>query len=244
MHAPTCNVWWVPNEPAVAEAALRWADDEDRARAARLRRDVDRAAALIGGALRRFAVAAAAGVDPAAVRFERRCATCGATGHGRPVPAGRLADAAACSVTHAGGWVGVATTPGAPVGLDVEPLGRARGADGGVPDRAFSTAERLALRALRTADPTLPLRAWTAKEALLKASGLGLAVAPSDVQLTALDGADARRAPRLAHWPLPIAARDAQLAGADPDARHVATVAVLSPVRHLVAIADGTTLLA
>jgi 4'-phosphopantetheinyl transferase len=186
----TCTVWWAaPVDPEHAPALVGLLDAHERERLARFRRPGDRARYLAAHALARL-VLGGPGRAAAALTFDRTC-RCGAA-HGKPV----LPGGPGFSLSHAGELVGVAVRPGGAVGLDVEqvrdladlpamaahvhsPSERARGA---APDRAAF------------------FRTWTRKEALLKATGDGLATPMTAITL-GVDGA-------VAEW------TDAEQAGA------------------------------
>jgi len=89
---------------------------------------------------------------------EHRCARCGSTEHGQPLAEGVMG----LSLSHAGGLTLAARADG-PVGIDHEPL------DADVPRGAVAHPSE-------TGDP---LWLWVRKEAVLKATGLGLQVDPS-----------------------------------------------------------------
>lgn len=184
--APACTVvappgagdvtlWWARTDvdDAALAAAAAVVDAGTRRRADRMLRREDTARVLVAHALLRTAVAAATGGDPAAVRFARRCARCGAAGHGKP-----FVDAPGpvpeVSLSHGGLLAVVAVAaPGVRVGVDVEPR-----ADDPVPLRRalaglLTAAEARVLLTAPDPDGAL-LRAWTGKEAVAKARGLGL----------------------------------------------------------------------
>lgn len=87
-----------------------------------------------------------------------RCTRCGAMDHGQPIAEGVVG----LSLSHAGG-VSLAAKADGPVGIDHELLGTTIPAD-------------VVAHPSETADP---LRIWVRKEAVLKATGLGLQVDPS-----------------------------------------------------------------
>ena len=138
---------------------------------------------------RAFLLAAAGwvlGSAPGALSLDRRCPACGGADHGRPAVrgadgavgpetgAGRRLDV---SLSRAGATVAVALSFAGPVGIDIESVaavGRA-----GFDDVAFSPVELAALSELPAghADRTRA-ETWTAKEAALKAVGVGLRVDP------------------------------------------------------------------
>lgn len=115
---------------------------------------------LLGRALRQ---------PPEALRFS-------ITALGKPIlsPASTLD----FSISHARGVVAVAAAQ-RPVGVDVEPLRTFEGMDG-MSDLALSPQEQASLQGAPDAlRPTLFLRYWTLKEALLKAAGAGFSIAPN-----------------------------------------------------------------
>ncbi len=101
------------------------------------------------------------------------------------------------SLSHAGGHALIALRTDQPVGVDIELLPAASG----LPDDLaahLSPGERAALDRLPAPQRALAaLRLWTCKEALLKATGRGLALSPDGLSV-AFDPQ-----PRLAasHWP-------------------------------------------
>jgi len=143
-----------PGGRALARSAARRA----RAGAAgRFRREVDAARYLAAHALTRVVLGDRLARDPADLVFDRTC-RCGEP-HGKPT----LAGGPGFSFTHAGAVVGVAVLDGGPVGLDVEPV------------RAMPDLDGVARHVGAPAEPAAFFRAWTRKEALLKATGDGLA---------------------------------------------------------------------
>jgi 4'-phosphopantetheinyl transferase len=152
----TCAVWWAaPVAPAPALVALL--DAHERARMDRFRRDADAARYLAAHALTRIVLGHHLGHAPAALVFDRTC-RCGEQ-HGKPTLGGGGPE---FSFTHAGVVVGVAVRDDGPVGLDVEPV------------RALPDLDSMARHVGAPAEPAAFFRAWTRKEALLKATGDGL----------------------------------------------------------------------
>ncbi|WP_158580725.1 4'-phosphopantetheinyl transferase family protein [Cellulomonas rhizosphaerae] len=121
--------------------------------------------------LARRAVAHVRGVDPADVVVGRRCPTCGSAAHGAPTTTG-----AHVSITRGTGVVAVAASLDSPVGIDLEH--RRDELWPGFDEVALSPDEHAP-----TADGRL--RAWVRKEAVLKASGLGLTLDPRRVTISA-----------------------------------------------------------
>lgn len=170
------EVWWATPRPGL-EHLLTGAE---RAHAARLRHAADRLGHVTGRALARTVLAARTGVGPTDLHLTAVCRTCGGP-HGKlrlTGPAG--VPPLAFSLARAPGLVVLAVVARGEVGVDVE------GED--PPDRlatlALAEPERGSLAALPARQrPRALAAAWTRKEAVLKATGHGLAVAPSRVIL-------------------------------------------------------------
>lgn len=141
----------LPDEPLASEARAR----RDRLRARQDRSDFT-AARLLASLAHRALTGEV--LPPAAL--VQRCAECGGP-HGRPLP---TPEGVHLSWAHAGGWV-AAAAGARRLGVDVEPV-PARST--GVPEAAL-TPEELRLAAADPQPATAALRAWTAKEALIKA---------------------------------------------------------------------------
>jgi 4'-phosphopantetheinyl transferase len=155
----TCDIWWAaPVAPADAPALVAVLDAHERNRMDRFRRAADAARYLAAHALTRVVLAHRLGCAPAALVFDRTC-RCGEP-HGKPTLAG---GGPGFSFTHAGAVVGVAVREDGPVGLDVEPV------------RTLPDIDGMARHVGAPAEPMAFFRAWTRKEALLKATGDGLA---------------------------------------------------------------------
>jgi 4'-phosphopantetheinyl transferase len=177
----TCVVWWASLDDAVpALAALL--DVAELRQVEAHRNDDDRRRALLARALLRLGAAHHAGAELRDVAVVTICDRCGGP-HGRPrVRVG--GESVEASVTHGGDVVGVAVAAGFRVGLDVEPLEQQLPAD--LEEWVLAPSERPATH--RESDRTRSLlRLWTRKEALLKASGVGLGVPMTDVVLSRAD---------------------------------------------------------
>lgn len=165
----TVRVWaadvaGLPEVPSVWRTLL---DEDERDRLDRRRRPEDRASYAAAHVLARLALAQATGRPAATLAFLR--------------PAGqrpRLAiSEAAFSLSHAEGMAAVAICAEGPVGIDVERAGRHGLIDPGIIRLSCSTPEIQQLESLPPAGRAhLFLRLWTAKEAVAKAEGLGLAL--------------------------------------------------------------------
>jgi 4'-phosphopantetheinyl transferase len=172
---PPCTVWWAaPVAPERAPALVGLLDADERDRLARFRRPADRARYLAAHALVRL-VLAGDGASAARLAFDRSC-RCGVP-HGKPV----LPGGPGFSLSHAGDLVGVAVRPNGVVGLDVEQV-RDVADLAALVEHVHSPIER-AREAVP--DRTAFFRTWTRKEALLKATGDGLAAPMTAITLTA-----------------------------------------------------------
>lgn len=173
-------------------------------------------------ALLRRLVADETGVDPRRLEFERRCATCGTNRHGKPHVAGmRDVHVSVSYGDHMA--VAVVTTVGE-VGIDIEDL---ESADfDGFGSVTLDDSEATHLDGL-DGEPLLAARArlWARKEAILKATGHGLVVDPSQVVVSAPDAPAALLEWKASeHPPGPTQVSDVDVGRPD----HRAAVAVLT----------------
>ncbi|WP_418275510.1 4'-phosphopantetheinyl transferase family protein [Isoptericola jiangsuensis] len=177
------HVWWVPTS-AVAQVDRGILSASERERESRLLRAADRDRFVVGAALVRRLAGLLSGTAPGRAVVERRCRHCDGD-HGPPrLPGVEI------SVTHAGGWVGLACARDGLVGLDVEEPGRDLTELAGTvlaPDESCTTDD-------------LTTR-WTRKEAVLKATGLGLTIDPRAVVVEELGSGP--RVVRFDRWPDP-----------------------------------------
>ncbi|SRR6266545_5155330 len=232
------DVWWArPGDAAPSLVDLL--DDVERLRLARIVQDADRDRYLVAHALARLTVAAALAVDPGQVEFDRACIRCGAA-HGKP-RVRRPARPVQLSITHSGDRVAVAVTLAAveAIGIDVEEVNpRLKHAE--LASVALSEPEQAWLRAQpEHARRRGFVRYWTRKEAVVKATGHGLSVAPATLTVSAPD-----TEPRLLVWPDPAGlARPVQLTDLDADGDHLGCVAALAAAPVPVVERDGSALL-
>ena len=155
-------------------------DEAELARHTRFRQAADRdryQAAHVGA---RLLLGRYLGVPSDRLRFSQHCRHCGAE-HGKPMVAD-VATKLDFSLTHSGSWVAIAVAA-EPVGLDVQEL------EAG-PDVAALSRAVLSPAELRwwTGQPADAARSaffcyWARKEALLKATGHGLAVPMNTITL-------------------------------------------------------------
>jgi 4'-phosphopantetheinyl transferase len=163
-------------DEATLARAEQLVDPATLARAGRMRRPDDRRRILLAHAVLRLALQPATGLAPADIPIQRRCAGCGATDHGRPF----LPGGPSFGLSHGGSVVVVAIGPAArSVAVDVEAV---------QPPRRWEAVRRGAFTdrdwADTAADPG-PDRTtlWARKEAAVKATGLGLAIGLTRVEL-------------------------------------------------------------
>jgi 4'-phosphopantetheinyl transferase len=129
----------------------------------------------------RLALGEALGVDPATVQISRRCEHCDHPTHGRPVVVGDRP--ISFSLSHSASLALVAVLDGdARVGVDVEAV-RPRPRLDALAARVLGEEEHNRWLRLESDDARLRafLRAWTAKEAHLKALGIGITTPLRDV---------------------------------------------------------------
>lgn len=188
----TVHCWRVPID-AVDDAAARrlraLLDPSERARHDRLRMDDDRRRFVASHAAVRILVGAALRRDPHAVAF--------ATGpYGKPfVPAEPLT----FSMTHSGRFALVALAAATPVGVDVEEVRSFPDRDA-IAERFFHPLEARELGTdANDVDEAAFFRAWTRKEAVAKALGLGLSLAFDGFRVTSRDA----EPPRVLELPPP-----------------------------------------
>lgn len=221
-------------ELAACEAVL---DEEERARAGAMRGAAVRRSFVVAHALARRSLSREAPVAPAAWRFAREPG-------GRPEVAGPAEGAALrFNLSHTDGLAACAVVHGAAVGVDVEagarlvrPLALA--------ERFFAAEEAAALRALpEAAQRAQFLALWAAKEAVLKARGVGIAGRLAEVRVSFEGGRAVLGAGSELHPTGGASGALYDLALFRPTPRHVLAVAVRSaaaPARRVdVAFEDG-----
>lgn len=173
-------------------------------------------------ALLRRLVADETGADPRQLAFEKRCATCGTDRHGKPHVVG-MRDVFV-SVSYGEHLAVAALTRLGEVGIDVEDL---ESADfDGFGSVTLDASEVAALADLHD-EALLAARAqiWSRKEAILKATGHGLVVDPSQVVVSAPDAPAALLEWKAAqHPPGPTQVSDVDVGATD----HRSAVAVLT----------------
>ena len=214
-----CQIWWARPDQVPDDLLLAAVPEAEQRRAGRYRQRVDRLRSLTGAWLLRSAIAAQTGERPSDVLLDRTCADCGQQ-HGRPrLPSGVGIE---ISVSHAGERVAVALTRLGEVGVDVEYSPLSTHFDHELAENTLSPGELVVLEGSDHPGADF-LRLWVRKEALLKATGHGLRLPMSRIEVSA-----ATDPPALLAWPLAIPVDQVRLAVLDPGPRHHAAVAVLT----------------
>jgi 4'-phosphopantetheinyl transferase len=188
-----CQVWWAGLDDARPEhdALLSPADLQRRSRLVRV---ADRQRLTMATAVARIILGANLGRPPARVEIDRTCPGCGAQ-HGKP----RLPDVPDLqfSVSHSGNCVAVALLRGSDVGVDVEEIGRFHAAELDEMAEYTLAAEERAELARRPVDTrAIAFTAyWTRKEAVVKATGQGVAAPLSELVVSSPSSP-----PRVLRW--------------------------------------------
>ena len=168
------DVWIVPVARWSSPSAGETLSADEQARAALIRLEDRRTEFVAAHAALRAILAAYQDIPPESVLFTTTCAWCGDPDHGKP----RLQDAGGLdfNLTRAGPLALVAVARDAEVGIDAEPLDRAVDWRT-IARRALCPDERAEIE---SAEPQLrdmvAARLWCRKEAVAKATGLGLAL--------------------------------------------------------------------
>jgi 4'-phosphopantetheinyl transferase len=216
-----CQIWWA-HAVGAENNLLLLLDDRERARLNRFVRSIDRALYLTAHALTRILLGAHLAVAPGSLRFSTLCRYCGRD-HGKPrVDVHGGADIE-FSISHSGRRVALAVARGMPIGVDVEQM-RPSEERVSLTASALSAVEKAVFHSLPAGDRELGfLRYWTRKEALLKATGHGLALAMNELTVTPPDAP-----PTLLAWPpkLPISTA-AHMFDLNPGPGYVGSLAAL-----------------
>ena len=206
----------IPETSALAEMASKLSPDEQE-RAARFHQAVDRDRYRFSRALLREWLSGHIGVGPSDVAL-----TCGPAGKPMLATPEGAAPPLVFNVTHTRQLTLIALARSGELGIDAEPLAAGE-AWSELAGRVLSRRERAELERLAPAlRPAAFLRAWTGKEALLKAVGVGLMDELGDLDLEISPELPARLRAWLGHgervdtW---------ELESFTPVPDHVATVA-------------------
>lgn len=191
------HVWWARLEDADALAS-RWRnvlDVEEREQQQRFRRAEDRALYALAHTLLRISLSQHAALPPETWSFVRGA-------YGKPELAPPLAKATGLqfSLAHSAATAVCAIRPGAPVGVDVEPVDRSIDPVE-LADMVLGPPEKKALLELDgNARRRRFLTLWTLKEAYVKAIGLGLTFSVTDCMFD-LEQSEVRFAAHVADDP-------------------------------------------
>ncbi|WP_243716176.1 4'-phosphopantetheinyl transferase family protein [Actinomadura darangshiensis] len=209
-----CAVHWA--RPADDPEMRGYLDEAERARYDRFLRPEDRARFVTGRFLTRTVLSEATGRPPRELRFTTDCPHCGGT-HGKPrLPGGDLD----FSLSHSADRVVLVLVEGAEVGVDVEQESD-RDIDR-LAEMVLTAAEREDLAAM--ADRKRGFHAyWSRKEALLKATGHGLAAPMTDIHVSAPDSPA-----EVIAWNGKAAVAPVRLADLTPGPGYAASAAVLT----------------
>jgi 4'-phosphopantetheinyl transferase len=158
------SIDWAQQQVLYA-AAQRHTLAEEHARAERFFRPQDRLRHLFGRMLLRRVATHYGGMDPAR--------PIGSNHYGKPVPDCSVG----CNLSHAGTQVWVAVSRHAAVGIDVESASAPR--DFKLIAAGFHPQETAALHAQSDPAPAT-MRCWSRKEAIAKATGMGLSLPLQD----------------------------------------------------------------
>jgi 4'-phosphopantetheinyl transferase len=167
-------VWTVALGPWSTPELSETLSADERARGDLIRLPARRAEFIAAHAALRAILASYQAVPPEALLFSTTCAWCGDPNHGKP----RLVDSGGLTfnLTRAGPLALVAVAREAEVGIDAEPLNRAIDWRT-IARRALSPEEGAQVQAVEPERrDTLAARLWCRKEAVAKATGLGLAL--------------------------------------------------------------------
>lgn len=218
---PTCEVWWA-SPKQVHPGLVDVLDARERERHGRFRRRADADRYLVAHALLRGVCARASGQKPHELTFHYQCRNCAdPKPHGKPYPAGP-AQGLEVSLTHSGDRVGVALAR-IEVGLDVEAVAPARDFER-LNEYVLTPHEQNTLARLAHEQRCRGFFAyWARKEALLKATGMGLAGGLTSIEVSAPDERARVRSGRG------LAAPEAVwLTDLDPGGQHYAALAALT----------------
>lgn len=184
----TVEVWWGRTADA-RPGLVGELNAVERERMAAYARDEDKSRFLVGATIVRRVLAGKREVSPADVLLDRTCPDCGRQ-HGKVVAEGMQ-----MSVSHSGDRIVVAFHPSAAVGVDVELINPAIDA-ASLATVSLSDLEATELAAFpEDAQARAFTQYWTRKEAVVKATGDGIAADLRKVIVSAPD-----QPPALREW--------------------------------------------
>jgi 4'-phosphopantetheinyl transferase len=182
------HVWYATTDPELPPPPLPPVlSPSERRRAEAYRFDRDRRRFLLARTFLRLLLSAYVDASPAELEFDTTCRFCGGS-HGKPRLAGSVRDPD-FSLSYAGNAFLLAISAAGSVGADVEAVPSLASLD----DLAAASASPGEAEAMRTMDEERRrgalARLWTLKEAILKATGHGLAIDPRALELGGLESA-------------------------------------------------------
>jgi 4'-phosphopantetheinyl transferase len=217
----SCQLWWV-SAAADREWLPELLDRDERERHDRFVRQIDRSVFAVSHALARIVAGHHAGVAPRALAYAT------ASPGSKPRLAGP-ASTVQFSISHSGWHAVLAISRGVPLGVDLERIGR-HDPEASLLDAVLGADERGAFAATPATRRAWAFsRYWSRKEAVLKATGDGLGIAPDRIAVSAPGDP-----PALLAWAHPGRPAGAlHLYDLEPAGGYCAALATLgAPVRH------------
>jgi 4'-phosphopantetheinyl transferase len=165
------HLWGIEldGSPACLERCARWLDEDEQRRAMRMVREEDRRRYVLAHGGLRAVLSRYLGIGPDVLKICRREA-------GKPSLTGELQDPPTITfnMSHAQGRALIAVSKGQEVGVDLERV-RPDIEVAKLSERFFASSEHAAImQSAQERRATSFFRYWVAKEALLKAQGIGL----------------------------------------------------------------------
>lgn len=190
--AGECHVWRLPVVAGRWDAFADVLEEYERDRHRRFLRSADQDRYLTAHVGVRLLLGGYLDVPPRSLRFGRDCKHCGGD-HGKPALRG-FGTSLDFSLTHSGDWVAIAVAA-APVGVDVQEI-EERTDIAAMSRMALSPSERDWLNGQPPERTRIGFFGyWARKEALLKATGHGLAIPMAKITLSPPD-----EPARLVQW--------------------------------------------
>ena len=188
MEDRTIRVWGfaLDGRESFVERCRPWLSEDERGRAVRFIRQQDHVRFVLAHGGLRAVLSRCLGIAPGAIEISRSEA-------GKPFVTGKLRGQPAITfnMSHAHGRALIAVSKGQEVGVDLERI-RVDVEVAKLSERYFSPSEHTAImQSAQEQRATRFFRYWVAKEAVLKAQGIGLRALSQCEILMGADGADA-----------------------------------------------------
>lgn len=219
--AGAVHVWWA-RSASLRGRHLALLDAAERGRLAGIIPPDRRRLAAAGWVLTRLVLARYLGCAAGRVPVSRTCPACGEPHAAPRLPAGT---GLALSASHSGDRTVVAVARAMAVGVDVEqPFPADADRCGDLAQGVLAAPERADFARLPAQDrPAALMSYWTQKEAVLKATGVGLRMRPDRLTVAGAGGP-----PRLIRWPgAPVPAAEIRLLPLSPEGGYVAHLATI-----------------